>query len=215
MIKRIVLHGYLRDLVPGGVVELEAHTPREAVTLMCLHHRDAFRPNAISGRHTVQVRGYERPDDLDTVIAEEEIHLVPPFAAGKSAFIRILAGVVLIAAAFTPLGAVAIAEGVTLFPTLIGMGASLVLGGVLELLMPQPKIDTNADQVEASKYLGAPGNTVKIGTRIPIGFGRYKVYGHYLSYNVDATDFSHGQNTLQTGWQGGMAAHIAEHGFFS
>ena len=130
MIKRIVLHGYLRDLVPGGVVELEAHTPREAVTLMCLHHRDAFRPNAISGRHTVQVRGYERPDDLDTVIAEEEIHLVPPFAAGKSAFVRILAGVVLIAAAFTPLGTVMIGS-VELAATLIGMGASLVLGGVL------------------------------------------------------------------------------------
>ena len=43
---------------------------------------------------------------------------------------------------------------------------------------------------EASKYLGADQNTVKIGTRIPLLYGKHQAFGHYLSFNVDAKDIS-------------------------
>lgn len=188
MIRRVVLHGYLRDLVPGGIVEVHAETPREAVKEMCARHKDAFRPDAKNGRHLMSIVDFDTPELLDWHTDKEEIHIVPPFMAGKSLFLRILIGAVLIAASFIdPI------VGITwLANAMLGFGVSLVLGGVLELLMPQPKIDTNSSETDNSRYLGAPGNTVRVGTRIPIGFGRYKIYGQILSYNVTAGDFSVG-----------------------
>lgn len=57
---------------------------------------------------------------------------------------------------------------------------------------PAPKADSSSTSSEAdpeaSKYLGASGNTVKIGTRIPVMYGENKANGHYISFNVDSKD---------------------------
>jgi predicted phage tail protein len=104
-------------------------------------------------------------------------------------------GVVLIGVAFY-LGGAALA-GPTLFGTttvsslMFNFGLSLVMGGLLEMLSPAPKMDSSgnaASDPEASKYLGATQNTVKIGTRIPLLYGRHIAYGHYISFDVDAFD---------------------------
>lgn len=196
MIRRIVLHGELRKLVPGGIVELEAETVKDAVEMLCVLHKEALRPNAKDGRKRFAVAGFSTKESLTEKTHLETIHIVPSFNAGKSKFVQILVGVVLIAAAFIPgVGGLVLygagASAVTMGSVLIGIGASLVLGGILQLLMPQPQIDGGTN-VDNSKYLGAPGNTVRIGTRRPIGFGRYRVYGHYLSYNVSSEEFSYG-----------------------
>ena len=41
---------------------------------------------------------------------------------------------------------------------------------------------------ESSRYLGSTKNSVKIGTRVSICFGRNKVPGHFVSFNVDSTE---------------------------
>lgn len=195
MIRRIVLHGELRKLVPGGIVELEAETVKDAVEMLCVLHKEALRPNAKDGRKRFAVAGFSTKESLTEKTHLETIHIVPSFNAGKSKFVQILVGVVLIATAFINPGGIMAAGALfadfSLGATLIGVGASLVLGGILQLLMPQPQIDGGTN-VDNSKYLGAPGNTVRIGTRRPIGFGRYRVYGHYLSYNVSSEEFSYG-----------------------
>lgn len=105
---------------------------------------------------------------------------------------NIVLGSVFIAASFLMPAAI---TGVTLIgSTTVGsmmfnFGVSLVLGGLLSFLSPAPTLDSSSTaEVEASKYIAAGQNTVKIGTRIPILYGRHKVYGHYLSFNVDAVD---------------------------
>lgn len=61
----------------------------------------------------------------------------------------------------------------------------MILGGVLALLMSAPKA-TSVVAEEKSKYIPANKNTVKTGTPIPILYGRRKVYGHFLSFDVDS-----------------------------
>jgi hypothetical protein len=36
-------------------------------------------------------------------------------------------------------------------------------------------------------YLGAGEQTTAAGTRIPLGYGKYKIAGHYVSYNTSST----------------------------
>lgn len=190
---KIILHGPLKKLYPEGLV-LRGTTMAEIYTGL---KKIIPELNPIAGRapKLVQVLGFNTRDSFFSPLLPDfkEAHIVPAMTGGKGGgFMNVILGSVFIAAAFLLPPAIA---GATLFASttvgsaLFSLGASLVLGGLLSFLSPAPSLDAGSTkEVEASKYLGAGQNTVKIGTRIPILYGRYKVYGHYLSFNVDAVD---------------------------
>lgn len=67
-------------------------------------------------------------------------------------------------------------------------GIALVLSGVMNLLFPTPTLNTSEEASTNSKYLnGSNANTVAAGTRIPFGYGLFKVAGHFISYNISST----------------------------
>ena len=193
---KIILHGYLKNLYPHDL-ELTGSSVKEIINGMCRQTK-AFDQKPGEERHCVSVVGYETIEKLSMPLLPNvtELHIVPEMSGGKSGgLVRIVVGVVFIAAAFA-LGGTALA-GPVLFgeTTLAGMmfnfGLSMVLGGLLEMVSPAPKIDragNSAADPEASKYLGATQNTVRVGTRIPILYGKFQCFGHYLSFDVDAKD---------------------------
>lgn len=195
--KRIVLHGYLKKF-HEGVIEVFADSVAEAIHGMC-HQLPELSHLRLEERPTIQVVGFNTRQSLYEPTDLEELHLVPAFVGAKGGgFFRIIIGAVLIAAAFALGGP---AAG-TLASTLFSMGTSMLLGGLLELLSPAPKRDSGtegATDPDASKYLGAPGNTVRAGTRIPIIYGEVRVYGHYISFNIDATEVQPQSATGTTG----------------
>ena len=196
---KIVLHGYLKDLYQG-VLELSGNCVSEIINGMCKMTK-AFDVGIGQEKHIITVAGYESAESLNEPFSKDikELHLMPALMGGKSgggAFIKIAIGVVLIAAAFFTAGGslallgAAIGTGSTA-GILFSLGVGIALGGLLELISPQPKADSFGNSVadpESSKYLSASQNTVKIGTRIPILYGMAKVGGHYLSFDVDAVD---------------------------
>lgn len=185
--KTVILHGYLKDLYPGEI-RMNARSVVELVNGICRQTK-VFNPTVDRGRHCIRVLGFDTEESLTQPTDQEVIHIVPELSGGKG-LLRILAGVALIAVSFLLPGVGPLAVGASgLVSGLFWFGASLVLGGLLQMLSPAPTMDTDApDNPEASKYLGAPGNTVRIGTRIPILFGRHQAYGHYMSFNIDAKD---------------------------
>lgn len=220
---RIVTHGHLRQLCPEEY-SFEAKTAWEALR--------AFASQAPSLRRTprgkeilVTVVGYNTLDSLHSPLQEETLHITPRFIGGKSSggFIKIVIGVALIAVSILcpPAGAAglaagaasATAAGLTIAGTFISAsqillsGILLLAGGLLELMSPAPKMDTGVDtgpgDPPASRYLGAPGNTVSLGTRIPLGFGRHRVGGHYLSFDIQAKDVLSGANYSTSGVDSG------------
>ena len=184
MLRRIHLHGSLKKIHPE-VIEVEADNVGEALRVVTTQ-LPGFKPNAIEGYKRIQVAGCRTVEDLFSETDMVDIHVFPQLNGGKSGgFIQILLGVVLIAAAFA-IGAAGFLGGL-----LLKVGAMMLLGGILQLISA-PKRDKDDKQQQKSHYLGPPQNTVEIGTSIPILYGRRKVGGHYLSFNVSAVEGSVG-----------------------
>lgn len=181
---KIILHGSLKDLYPG-LIEVLAETAAEAI--MALSQRLQSIPS-IKNRIAIELPAFQSRDSLYEKTDCSELHIHPALAGagGKAGGMQIVLGILLIAVAIMMPASVAL-MGVTLTSGSVMMaGAMMVLGGVLQLLTPTPEAKAGAN--EKSEYLGTPKNTVKIGTPIPFVFGRRKVYGHYLSFDLDAKD---------------------------
>ena len=182
MMKRIILHGHLKKLYDKPI-EVEASTVAEAMRF--LEQIEELKPK--DGQPwPVTIRGIDSQIKLFSTTDMDEIHVYPRRggAGGKGGLLQIIIGVTLIALAIinpTFLTTLGITKGM-LYLT----GGMMVLGGLVQMLMPVPETDST----EGSLYLGSGVNTVKIGTRIPILYGTRRIGGHYLSFDVDAKDIA-------------------------
>jgi predicted phage tail protein len=186
---KITLHGSLAKF-QQGVIEVIASTPYEAIKAMCRNYPQ-FHNLLLDDRPQAQVLGYQTVGSLQNNLISDELHLVPAFcgAGGKTGgFIQIVIGAALIAASVFYLGPAGFAMGASIA---MGAGVSMVLGGIMTMMTPVPNRDSGqegATDPDASKYLGSTVNTVRVGTRIPILYGEYKVGGHYISFDIQAID---------------------------
>ena len=178
---RVMFHGSLQAMVPDGieVIDFAVKTVRECVEAVSIQI-PAFNKGP---RKLVQILGVQNEHDL---LREDVdvVHIMPAFVGGKrGGLVQILLGGLLIAASILLPGLGTIA-GVSLNTILFNAGLAIALSGIASLFAPKPPSNVASTNPEGSKYLGAQGNTVKIGTRIPLGYGRQKIYGHILSFNV-------------------------------
>lgn len=201
MKRKLVLHGKLKTLWPQDII-LDGDTVEELISGMCRITGRAFYPLPGQGKHEIRVQGFETVESIRAPLGDDvvELHLAPVMRGGKKGgLIQIAIGVVLIVAAIMmPAAGVSLAaiglEGTLTASTVFFAGVSMLAGGVLQMLSPAPQMDMpnyqtgGGDNQEASRYLGAPRNTAKIGTRIPIIYGRHMHGGHVLSMNIDAKD---------------------------
>ena len=190
MIRTVILHGRLRKLAPEGV-KVEARTIEDAILGLSQILRDELEPRPGRPPQAVQVIGCRVDQDFYDPLPDSrtEIHLVPSFHGGKSGgFVQILFGALLIIMSFIP-GLQPIAG------LLFSMGLGMMMGGVLAVLSPAPKagemgmISTSSSAGPApSLTLGKPRNTAKIGTRIPVVYGKYRIFGQILSSDIQAAE---------------------------
>jgi len=196
--KRIHLHGYLADLYKGPPPEFEAESAAEAIYAFTRQTK-AFNVKPHQSKHCVRVVGFDNVSLLAHPTDVEDIHIVPDFSGGGGGgggFLKIAIGALLIAAAFIPgmqglvlIEATASTAAITGASVAFSLGLSLVLGGLMEIMSPAPKRESSGGpqaEAAASRYLGGPKNTTRIGTRIGILYGRGQVYGHILSFDTVA-----------------------------
>lgn len=183
MLRRVHLHGYLAAFHEGPIT-VAGNTVADIVEGVT-RQLPGFAPHPVRGRHRIKVVGFETYESVHTPLSPDvvEIHIVPQLAGGKNGgFLQILLGAALLAVGFF------LGPATFLGSTLMKVGALAILGGVTQLLSPSPEADS--DEQTKSKYLGAPKNTVQIGTRIPILYGRHRVYGHFLSFDLNAQEYT-------------------------
>lgn len=208
--KLVRFHGHLKDLYPEGI-RVEGDSAAECIAGLQLHPGFRHDDGVI---HQVFLPDFQSRDAIYDKTSREIIEMHPVLEGGggkNGSIIQIIIGVVLIATGYgAPAGAgmLGMSGG-----TMMMAGALMVLGGVTALLMPQPKLDTKGTENNRSNYLSANKNTVKIGTRIPLIFGKRRWYGHYLSFNVSAFDRDVGPapQPRSGGTYGQVAAQVVDY----
>jgi predicted phage tail protein len=178
MLRKIRLYGKLAKFVGHRVLEADVATAAEAVRFLLANWPELERHMA-DQHYRVHTAGDDLTlDDLHNPMGQE-LRIVP-VVAGAGAVGRILAGIALVAIGlFVPgIGAL----GVQL---LVGVGASLVLGGVAQLLTPTPQV--NKDEADPRKSFSFSGiqNTSRVGTAVPVVYGELLVGSVVVSAGID------------------------------
>ena len=178
MLRTVTLRGPFRSYHPHPI-EIQAETLFELIEAVT-RQVPGFKPS-LKGRKRVTIPGYDTMVDLFRKLRDDEIEfdLVPYFggSGGGNGILQIIVGAVLIIASFIP--------GLQF---LAPLGVSMLLGGLLSFLSPTPELDLDNTEIERSKCIPSSQNTTKIGTRVPIIYGKVMTGGHYLSFDVDAIE---------------------------
>jgi len=185
MLRKIKLYGRLAKFIGKRVLRAEVATTAEAVRFL-LANWPQLEGHMSTQHYRVSVGDWElTEDELGHPIGQQEIKFVP-VVTGAGATGRIIAGVALVALSFIP--GFAAWAGPTAYALITGVGASLVLGGVAELLTPTPKVpqgpDTQDDPRKSYSFSSIQ-NTSRAGTPVPIVFGRCIVGSVVVSGGVD------------------------------
>ena len=185
MLRKIKLYGKLAKFVGHRILEADVATAAEAVRFLVANWPELERHMA-DQHYRVSVGTYDLDlEELHDPAGQQEIKIVPVMA-GAGATGRIIAGIALIALSFIP--GFAAWAGPTAYALITGIGASLVLGGVAQLLTPTPKIPTGPDtQNDPRKSYSFSGiqNTSRQGVPVPIVYGETIVGSVVISAGID------------------------------
>jgi len=187
MLRKIKLYGRLAKFIGKRVLEADVSSAAEAVRFLLANWPDLQRHMA-DQHYRVSLGDYDLgEDDLHDPAGGQIIKFVP-VVTGAGATGRIIAGVALIALSFAiiPLGIAAAGAGIA---TMVGgIGASLVLGGVAQLLTPTPRLSLGSDSPnDPRKSYSFSGiqNTSRQGTPVPIVYGETLVGSIVISAGTD------------------------------
>jgi predicted phage tail protein len=162
-------------------------TPAEAVRALCANFPE-FEKFMVSaheknmGFHVWNGRHQLENADEATGPASGDIKIIPVIM-GANAKTSIIIGAVLVVAGLV-LTATGVGAGAA--PYLISAGVGLMLGGVIELLSPVPKIKEPEERPEnkPSYLFNGPVNTTAQGHPVPLGYGRLLIGGGIVSAGV-------------------------------
>jgi predicted phage tail protein len=208
--KVVKVYGPLRKYLGQCRFEFVADTPAQAMKALCVNFPGlaqwlvdreaegmAFR--VTRGRDKIT---NEAPEGLVLPWSEREVFSIAPVIVGAGrGFGRIFAGIGLIAVSFllpgaglfgatSFFGAAATAGGIltTAGTVISSIGASLILGGVAEMISPMPDLGFNtgkeAARLESFTFSGIV-NTSKQGMAVPICYGRAFVGSAVISSGLD------------------------------
>lgn len=195
----------------GKTHRLVVADTREALRALCitLPGFENFMMNA--HKDGVQFAFFNGPQNIGlaefaTSKGSADIRIMPVIAGSKSAggFQIILGVAALVGAFFTAGGTMGLytsalaasgatatlsATAVAAVSGLTMMGASMVLGGVMQLMMPQPNFGMSSSQSVENKpsyAFGSPVNTTAQGYPVPVLYGEREIGGAVISAGIYA-----------------------------
>ena len=180
MLRKIKLYGHLREHT--GLKEVEAYIDnvREAVSFLTCNWPKLESEIVQNNYHVLLDENDIGEEELLYPIGNSTISFIP-VVEGSGKFGRILAGAALIGLSFVTFGGSSAFSGIGFSKTLgltggfgskalFYVGASLVLGGIAELLTPTPEIP-EAQQTPESSAFTSPLNVSMPGVAIPLVYG--------------------------------------------
>lgn len=188
---------------------LDVKSPAEAVRALCANFKDFASFVSSSHERNVAYRVINVRDDVGI----DELHnpsgqriTITPVIIGanfisnawKSTVGKVLLGTAIVAAAFLTGGASIAASGflaggiTTTFwgGVALSVGVSLALGGVAQMLAPQPKSSGPQEEQQPSYVFNGAVNTTAQGQPVPVGYGRMIVGSAVISAGISVEDIA-------------------------
>lgn len=194
MLRTIRIYGRLAKFLKRRKFQAEVSSAAEAVRFLLANFPQLERHMA-DQHYRVSVGGYDLAEgELHDPAGEQEIKIIP-VVAGAGAVGRIIAGVALVALTIVThgfggaaIGLFGAAAPLALGTVGLAIGASLVLGGVAQLLTPVPKMptgsDSNQDPRKTYSFSGIQ-QVSRAGVPVPIVYGETLVGSVVISVGVD------------------------------
>lgn len=192
MIRTIRLYGELGKKF-GRVHKLHVASVGEAIRALSANFKE-FRQHLIDSDK--RLAGYEvwsgkenlSDDEKEySVHSNQDIKIIPR-VRGSGAAARIVVGVVLVAVALYTGQA---QLGATAFQMMISMGASLVMGGIAELLSKSAGVSDalSSSSVNSDSYIfSGPQNTMRQGNPVAVGYGEMIIGSQVISATLTVAD---------------------------
>jgi predicted phage tail protein len=205
MLRKIKLYGRLAKFVGQRVFEADVASAAEAVRFL-LANFPQLEKHMADQHYRVSTGAVDLTlDEVHYPAGQEEVRIVPVVAGAGSSVGKIIAGVALIAislalpggglfggSVFGAFGGPIAAAGTltTVGTVLSAVGATLILGGVAQLLTPTPKINApgtpqdNSDPRKSYSFSGIQ-QTSRQGVPVPIVYGETIVGSVVVSAGID------------------------------
>lgn len=186
----------------GKQFKLDIHNPAEAIRALCVNFPEFKKTLIESEKRGVAYRIIvgkqdQKIDEIHNPSGKTVIKIVPVLqGAGGNGLTNIIVGAVIIAAAFATGGVSLTATG-ALTSTLLGgmafgMGVSMIIGGVVQMLSPTPQSSSqdmnNAPDNKPSYTFNGAVNTSAQGYPVPVGYGRMIVGSAVISAGIVAEE---------------------------
>lgn len=168
-----------------------------------------FKQKIAEGWYQVRVAGQDvSPDEVTAKLHEPlpdgaVIHIVPRTEGGKSGWSRVFAGAALVAASFIPgLNAAVWAGAAATWGSIaFSVGASLMLGGLAQVLAPKPGSPgfSHADNGKQNTYFSSLDNMIAQGNPVPVPYGEIMVGSRRISQMLATRDESSPEKVVSFG----------------
>lgn len=199
MLKTMRLKGVMAKKF-GAVHRYHVADLRELIRAMCSQvpgfkkyvsnaHLHGVRFAFFSGKENISLQEFDM-SSASTVFCME------PIIEGskRGGVLQIVIGAVALVAAYFTAGASFTVLGVTastVTTALTGLGISMALGGVIQMLTPQPNYNIGASSSTDNKpnyAFGSPVNTVAMGYPVPVLYGQREIGGAIISAGSFTSD---------------------------
>lgn len=205
MLKTMTLKGQMAKKF-GKIHRYHVADLRELLRAMCSQvpgfksyvssaHLNGVRFAFFSGKNNISL------EEFDMSSGSVEFEMEPIIEGSKrGGALQVIIGAVAIVAAFFTAGSTLALYGAALGTTtatglavtaLTSLGISMLLGGVVQMLTPQPKYNIGASSSTDNKpnyAFGAPVNTVAMGYPVPVLYGEREIGGAIISAGSFTSD---------------------------
>lgn len=187
----------------GREWELDVKSPTEALRAININVKGALleylssQGNKKYYKFAVdKKKNFLTKDELSAKTGKGDIYVIPTIkGAGDNGLIQAIVGVALIALTWYAGGsggwAYIFGESAKTALTIgYGLGASLVLGGVMQLLTPTPSVSENSSDQSTSNLFQGNASTIAQGGVVPLIYGRSLVSPMPISLSITNIDKS-------------------------
>jgi len=199
MLRKIKLYGELAEFVGHKEFEVQVDSLQKAVSFL-VNNFASIEKYMNPRYYQVKVGDYA-VDETEILhpIGQEDIHFVPVITGAGRGFGKILLGAALIGVAFlmpVASGGLSLGAGIKagslakvgfMTKMVAGVGASLVLSGVSDMLFPLPDVPAFEDTQDPrlSFSFGGTQQTGRAGTPVPLVFGEIFTGSVVISGSID------------------------------